>query len=82
MMSTKDIIDTLPLESEGFDINAEIIFKLIQRDARIKEIPVILTKRTLGYSKLHTIREIKNHLKMFYKILLWKRARSSARTTH
>ncbi|OVE76911.1 hypothetical protein BVX98_04395 [bacterium F11] len=62
----------LKLNSTSFDINAEILFKLIQRGLTIKEIPATLTRRTWGVSKIHILREIKNHLFLFMKIAKWR----------
>jgi dolichol-phosphate mannosyltransferase len=60
------------ITSNNFDANAEILFKLIQRKRRIAEVPVTLTTRRFGVSKLNNAKEIKNHLKMLSKVLLWK----------
>ncbi len=62
----------LDLKSTGFNINAEILFKLLQNGGRVVEVPVALTTRKYGTSKLRTGREIKNHLILLSKILLWK----------
>ncbi len=62
----------LTLTSKKFDICAEILFKLIQNKRRIAEVPVTLTTRIYGVSKLNNIQEIKNHLKLLFKVLLWR----------
>lgn len=62
----------LNLTSKKFDINAEILFKLIQNKRRIAEVPVTLTTRRYGVSKLNNLQEIKNHLKLLAKVLLWR----------
>lgn len=66
------LLKSLSLESRGFDINAEILFKAIQKGARIKEVPATLTRRTWGNSKIGVLREILNHLKMFFRIMRWR----------
>lgn len=68
---TKDL-KQMPLKSNGFDINAEIIFCLIQKNKEIKEIPVVLTTRVAGNSKINFRKEIKNHICMLIKILKWR----------
>jgi dolichol-phosphate mannosyltransferase len=62
----------LNLHTTSFDINAEILFKLLQNHRTIIEIPAKLTTRRYGVSKLNNIREIKNHLKLLWRMLLWK----------
>ena len=62
----------LNLVSNDFDINAEILFHLIKRERKIVEVPVTLSTRICGESKLDNKREIRNHLRLFKKILLWR----------
>ncbi len=62
----------LTLESDGFEINAEILAKLLLRKRRVTEIPVALTQRKYGESKLDSRKEIINHLKLIAKILCWR----------
>ncbi len=66
-------IQRLQLESEGFDINVEILAKLLQQKKRITEVPVTLSTREFGESKLNTKREVLNHLRLMYKIVRWQR---------
>ena len=54
------------------DINAEIIFKLVKKKRRLAEVPVRLTKRRYGVSKLDNKKEIKNHLVLLSRIFLWR----------
>ena len=69
-----DVLRSLPLTSESFDINAEIIFQLLQHGAEIREIPSPLSVRQFGVSKISTAREIRNHFRMFARILAWRAA--------
>lgn len=48
----KDVLDSLELESNGTDINLEILSKAGATKYRIKEIPATLEGRKLGTSKL------------------------------
>jgi len=66
------LIKGFSLQSSSFDINAEILFKAIQAGARIKEVPVVLGRREKGESKIVVTREIRNHLKMFSRIVDWR----------
>lgn len=67
----------LNLASESFDINAEIIYRLVQGKAQIMEVPVTLLTRTGGVSKISTFREIKNHLRLLTRIFWWRLGFSS-----
>jgi len=62
----------LTLESNGFEINVEILYKLLAKKRRFEEVPIVLGKRTFGESKLNYFRESKNHLLLIKKILYWK----------
>lgn len=71
LYKTQDL-QQLSLSSTGFDINAEILCKLLRDKKDIIEIPATLTTRKYGTSKLKTSREIINHGKLIAKILLWR----------
>jgi dolichol-phosphate mannosyltransferase len=62
----------LDLKSVNFDINAEILLKILKNGGRAVEVPVTLTVRRYGQSKINTLREIKNHLKIFTAIFRWR----------
>lgn len=62
----------LELTSVNFDINAEILLKMLKNGGRVVEVPVTLTQRRYGQSKINTCREIKNHLKIFVAIFRWR----------
>ncbi|MFH1973375.1 MAG: glycosyltransferase [Patescibacteria group bacterium] len=59
----------LPLETERFEINAEILFHLIRRGRRVVEIPASLTQRIHGESKLDYRKEIVRHMKLVWRML-------------
>lgn len=67
-----DQLREMHLSSEGFDINAEILFNLINSNRKVVEVPVTLATRAYGKSKLNVLKEIKNHLILLGKILLWR----------
>jgi dolichol-phosphate mannosyltransferase len=58
----------LKIESDNFEIDAEILAKLILNKKSVCEISVKLHNREFGESKLNVRREIKNNLKILYKI--------------
>lgn len=65
-------LKALQLEATGFDINAEILFRLIQSGQRVIEIPAPLTVRKFGESKLNYSKEMRRHIKLLLKILRWR----------
>lgn len=65
-------LQKLDLISNKFEINAEILFKLLKIKCKIIEVPAKLTIRKFGVSKLNSKREIINHLKLMAKMLIWK----------
>lgn len=71
LYKAKDV-QNLPLTANGFDINAEILFLLLQKKQKVVEVPVTLTKRRYGLSKLTMRKEIWNHGKLLAKIGFWR----------
>lgn len=65
-------LKNLSLSSRGFTINAEILFQLLRQKRRIVEVPVTLTSRIYGESKINNLSEIRNHLYLLRKILAWR----------
>lgn len=64
----KEALDELTLESNNFEICAEIISKLILNGKSVKEIGVKLYVRELGESKLNVKKEVINNLIILSKI--------------
>jgi dolichol-phosphate mannosyltransferase len=62
----------LTISSSNFEINAEIVSKLLIAGKNVVEIPVPLLRRKYGYSKINVRKEIKNNLVMLYKIFKTK----------
>lgn len=65
-------LKNLTLESKGFEIVAEILFKLVFSGKKFLEVPVPLTRRIYGVSHLNYRREIIRHFFLILKILKWK----------
>lgn len=65
-------VKKLKLESGGFDINAEILARMLQNKALVAEVPVTLTSRKFGTSKIKITKEMKSNFKLLWKILFWK----------
>jgi dolichol-phosphate mannosyltransferase len=68
----REIFDTLTITSQNFEINAEIISKLIINKKHVVEVPVPLLKRKRGSSKINIRKEMKNYLCLLYKIFRTK----------
>jgi len=64
----RSIFEDFSIESNNFEINAEILAKLIIAGRRVVEVPVELHKREHGTSKIRVMREIKNNLRILAKI--------------
>jgi dolichol-phosphate mannosyltransferase len=62
----------LKLESTGFNINAEILTKMVLNKNKIVEVPVVLTKRIYGKSSINVPKAIINHLKIIFKTIKWR----------
>ncbi len=60
---------SLPLQTNRFEINAEILFHLIRQKRRIVEVPTPLTQRIFGESKLDYRKEIVRHLKLIWRMV-------------
>ncbi len=65
-------LQKLDLVSNKFEINAEILFKLLKMKCKVIEVPAKLTIRKFGVSKLNSKKEIINHLKLMSKMIFWK----------
>jgi len=63
---------TLPLTTNRFEINAEILFWLIRQKRKIAEVPAPLTQRIYGESKLNYKKEMIRHLRLLGRIILWR----------
>ncbi len=60
------------ISSKNFEINAEIISKLLIGGKKVAEVPVPLLKRKYGESKINVKKEIKNYLLLLYRIFKTK----------
>lgn len=57
-----EMLRGLSIRATGFDINAEILFRLLQQGARVAEVPAELTVRIHGESKLDYKKELYRHM--------------------
>lgn len=60
------------IETDGFDISVEILFRLILADRKFAEVPTPLGLRQFGVSKLNYKKEIFRHLFLVRKIIFWR----------
>lgn len=62
----------LQIETDGFDISVEILFRLILTGRKFAEVPTPLGLRQFGVSKLNYKKEIFRHLFLVRKIVSWR----------
>lgn len=68
----KEIFNAITVSSNNFEINAEIISKLLIRKKKVVEVPVPLLKRRHGSSKIRITKEVRNYLWLLYRIFRTK----------
>lgn len=68
----RDALTGMKISSRNFEINAEIISKLLISGKKVVEIPVPLLKRKYGESKINLTKEIKNYILLLIKIFKTK----------
>ena len=68
----REVFDSMPISSENFEINAEILSKMIFRNMTIIEVPVALHERKFGESKAKLTKSVNNHITVLYKIFCVK----------
>lgn len=66
---TKSAIESISISSNNFEINAEILAKLLMSGKRVHEVPVPLYQRRFGVSKINIKKEILNNIRLIYKII-------------
>lgn len=65
----RSVLVEMKLSSRNFEINAEIISKLLIEGKKVIEVPVPLLKRKYGESKINIKKEIKNNILILIKII-------------
>jgi glycosyltransferase involved in cell wall biosynthesis len=68
----RSVLMEMNISSRNFEINAEIISKLLMGGKKVVEVPVPLLKRKYGESKIDVKKEVKNYLLLLYKIFKTK----------
>lgn len=68
----RSALDSIEITSRNFEINAEIISKLIINGRKVAEVPVPLLKRKYGESKINIKKEIRNNILLLYRIFMTK----------
>ncbi len=53
----REVIDELTVDSRGFEVETEIICKILRRRLRVKEIPITCKSRNGSASKLNPLRD-------------------------
>lgn len=65
----RNVLIEMSILSRNFEINAEIISKLLIEGKKVVEVPVPLLKRKYGESKINIKKEIKNNILLLIKII-------------
>jgi glycosyltransferase involved in cell wall biosynthesis len=68
----RSVLMDMNISSRNFEINAEIISKLLIDGKKVVEIPVPLLKRKYGESKINVKKEIRNYILLLYRIFRTK----------
>lgn len=64
----RSVLAEMNITSRNFEINVEIISKLLFSGRRVVEVPVPLHTRRYGTSKINLRKEIRNYLVLFFRI--------------
>jgi len=68
----RGVFNEITLLSENFEINAEILSKMIFKGMTIREVPVALHKRQFGESKAQLGKSVRNHIRILNRIFCVK----------
>lgn len=68
----RSVLTELDISSRNFEINAEIMSKLLIGGKKVVEVPVPLLKRKFGKSNINLKKEMKNYLLLLYRIFKTK----------
>jgi len=68
----RSVLMEMNIASRNFEINAEIISKLLIGGKKVVEVPVPLLKRKYGESKINVRKEMKNYLLLLWRIFKTK----------
>lgn len=68
----RSVLMEMDITSKNFEINAEIISKLLITGKPVVEVPVPLLKRKYGESKINVRKEVKNYLLLLWRIFKTK----------
>ena len=60
---------SIPLQSDGFEINAEIAALFLSSGKSVTEVSALLSVRQRGYSKLSPLRELWRHARLLRRLL-------------
>jgi dolichol-phosphate mannosyltransferase len=68
----RSVLTEMNISSRNFEINAEIISKLLIEGKKVVEVPVPLLKRKYGESKINITKVAKNYILLLYRIFKTK----------
>jgi|SRR5947208_1885375 len=64
---TRQVIDSLEFEEDGFVFTAETLIRAAELGFRIVEVPMTLHSRVIGQTKMKVVRTIRGHLRLIGK---------------
>jgi glycosyltransferase involved in cell wall biosynthesis len=64
----REVFSHISLTSNKYEVNAEILAKMILGGMKVREVPAHLYRRECGYSKAHLTKSVRNHVTILYKI--------------
>ena len=73
----EQLLEVLPLQARGFEVNAELLFELVKRGRRVVEVPASLTQRQEGTSKMNYWKEVRRNARLVARMLRWRLGLSS-----
>jgi dolichol-phosphate mannosyltransferase len=68
----RQVIETIPFESDGFSATTELLLKAAQKGFTVAEIPMVLRTRAIGVSKMKVMNTITMHLGLMSQALWWR----------
>jgi dolichol-phosphate mannosyltransferase len=73
----RNVVETVPFNSDGFAGVTEVLLRACQEGYRIVEVPMILRSRVTGTSKMKVMRSMYMHLQLMLQALAWRFVRAA-----
>ena len=66
------LLKDIPITKKGFEVQLEIMVKLIKKKARFIEIPLVLSNREIGQSKFRLMRSMTKYISTILELLYYR----------